>query len=112
MTSELARLLKEYEEARQSDSDVGEADNCGNVAGDQLAQHQLLGDAVDDRQVRQRLTGHLGDRLAGHQRVDLQAVGNLRRGAQHHTLQYHAHMTVIDFAENFAQHFFERYAHK
>lgn len=35
--ADLVRLLDEYEKARQWDSKVGEADNSGNVAGDELA---------------------------------------------------------------------------
>ena len=34
---ELRHRLSEYEQARQWDSECGEADNCGNVAGDRLA---------------------------------------------------------------------------
>lgn len=35
---ELLTLLDEYEQARQGDADVGEADNGGNVVGDKLAE--------------------------------------------------------------------------
>src|SRR5471032_925646 len=94
-------------------ADLGrQVDDVLLVTGDQRTNHQLLGHAVDHRQVRQRLAGHLGDRLAGHQRADLQAIGHDGSSAEHHTLQYYAHMTVIDFAENFSQHFLERHADK
>src|SRR5450830_692448 len=94
-------------------ADLGrQVDDVLLMAGDQRANHQLLGYTVDHRQVRQRLAGHLGDRLAGHQRADLQAIGHDGSSAQHHTLQYYAHMTVIDFAENFSQHFLERHTDK
>ncbi|MNL12234.1 hypothetical protein D3C87_1330970 [compost metagenome] len=87
---------------------VGRVDDVLFVRHDQRTQDQFVGHAVDHRQIRQGLARHLGDRLAGNQRFDVQAIGDVGSRAQHHTLQYDAHMTVIDFAENFAQHFFER----
>ncbi|MNC27295.1 hypothetical protein D3C75_754630 [compost metagenome] len=89
---------------------VGLVDDVLLVAGQQRAQHQLVGGRVDDRQVRQGLAGHLGNRLAGDQRVDLQAVGHVRGTAQHHALQGHTHVAVVDLVEDLADHFLERHA--
>src|SRR5690606_23438870 len=80
------------------------------VAGDQRTHHQHVGGRVDHRQVGQGLAGHLADRLAGHQGLDLQTLGDLRGGAQHHALEDHAHLAVVDLAENLADHFLERHA--
>ncbi len=38
-------------------------------------------------------------RLAGNQRLDLQLLGNTGGGAQHHALEDHAHLAVVDLAE-------------
>src|SRR5476649_815908 len=90
----------------------GRIDDVLLVAGDQRTQHQLVRHRIDERQVWQRLAGNLGHSFTGYQYVDLQALGHRRSSAQHHTLQNYAHMTVIDFLENFSENFLERNADK
>ncbi|MCY1422215.1 hypothetical protein D9M71_378900 [compost metagenome] len=88
----------------------GGIDDVLLVADDQRTQHQRIGHPIDHREVRQGLAGHLGDRLAGHQRVQLQALGHAAGGAQHHALEGDTHVAVVDLGENLADHFLERHA--
>ncbi len=84
-----------------------QVDDVFFVMGDQRTQHQGVGDVVDQTQVGQRLAGHLAQRFAGYQRLYAVAFRDAGGRTDHHALQHHTHLAVIDFFKDFAHHRFE-----
>ena len=77
------------------------------IVRDQRTQNQRIGDVIDQTQVGQRLAGDLSQRFAGDQRLHAIALRHFRRRTNHHTFQYHAHLPVIHFLEDLADHRFK-----
>ena len=77
------------------------------VVRDQRTQDQRIGDVINQAQVGQRLAGHLAERFAGDQRLYAVTFCHFGRGTHHHTFEDNAHLTVVDFLENFPDDRFE-----
>ncbi len=77
------------------------------VVRNQRTQDQRVRDVINQAQVGQRLTGHLAERFAGDQRLYAVTFSHFRRGTHHHTFEDNAHLTVVDFLENFPNDRFE-----
>ena len=71
------------------------------VVRDQRTQDQRIGDVINQAQVGQRLAGHLAERFTGNQRLYAVTFCHFGRGTHHHTFEDNAHLTVVDFLENF-----------
>ncbi len=72
--------------------------------GDKRAQDQGVRNVIDQAQVGQRLAGHLAQRFTGYQRLYAVALSDFRRCTNHHTFKDHAHLTVVDFLQDLANH--------
>src|SRR5690606_1468796 len=77
------------------------------VGGDERAQYQLVGDALDNRQVGQGLTGHLRHALTSHQSLHLQMIGHPVRCPQHHAFEHYSHLRVVYPGDDLLHHSFE-----
>ena len=77
------------------------------IVGDERTQDQRIRHVVDQTQVGQRLAGDLPQRFTGDQRLHAVAFGHFGRRAHHHSLQDDAHLAVVHFFKDFADHRFE-----
>ena len=74
------------------------------IVRDQRTQDQRIRHVVDKAQVGQRLAGDLPQCFTGDQRLHAVALSHFGRGTHHHTFQDYAHLAVIHFLKNFADH--------
>ena len=80
--------------------------------GDQRTQDQGIRHVVDQTQVGQRLAGDLPQRFTGDQRLHAVAFSHFGCRTHHHALQDDAHLAVVHFLQNFADHRFEIDCHE
>ncbi|CZV49493.1 Uncharacterised protein [Enterobacter hormaechei] len=74
------------------------------IVRDQRTQDQRIRHVIDKTQVSQRLAGDLPQRFTGDQRLHAVALSHFGRRTHHHTFQHHAHLAVVHFFEDFADH--------
>src|SRR5690606_23483931 len=90
----------------------GDTDDLAFIHGGQRTQYQHVRRAVDHAKVDESLAGHLRDTFTGNQRGNLQRFRHLLCSAEHHALEHHAHVGIVDLLQNLAHHIFKRHSDK